>query len=197
MRYVTIPTRFGRSTVHPLIDVCRQLATVVLVQTEAGHPNVPGTVTIRSYARNIHTWWNMGLNRCDGPTLVLNDDLIADRPSLQAMFDALETSDVVHLTGREAGTTPFTGYCFGLHPNQIRPDESYTWWFGDDDLWQRAKAKGLTVTPLNLPGIVHAPRTHMFEDPHLQEAAQWDRDLYLRRWSSAPTQTAQDGLRTA
>lgn len=193
--YVVIPTRFDRATLKPLIDVCQAVATVVIVHTVPGHPEPAGTVTVRSDARNIHTWWNLALNICAGPTLVLNDDVTADPKSLTTMLQALDTADLVYLTGRQ-GTTPLTGWCFGLRPDRIRPDESFTWWFGDDDLWQRAHAKHLTIRELDLP-IRHVRTGPTFPDPAMQEAATWDQALYLRRWSSAPTRTAPPGSKTA
>lgn len=181
MRFVVIPTRFDRDTLAPLIEVCQQVATVVLVHTEPGHPEIPDTVTVRSYARNIHTWWNAGLDSCDGPTLVLNDDITATAGALEALFDALDTADLVYVTGR-SGTTPLSGWCFGLHPAGIRPDETFGWWYGEDDLYQRARTHGLRITPLDLPGIVHRRPGPMFADPDLQALAEQDRITYLRRW---------------
>ena len=183
MRSVVIPTRFNRDTLAPLVDACKKVAQVVLVHTEPGHEDVPGTVTVRNYERNIHTWWNVGLNQCDGPTLILNDDITATPDALTALFDALDSADLVYLDGKR-GRTPLSGWCYGIHPDgRLRPDESFTWWFGDDDIWQRAQRQNATVTVLDLPQIRHVSRSTAFEDPKMQEAAGWDRALYLRRWS--------------
>lgn len=183
-RFVVIPTRYGRETVVPLLEVCKQVATTIVVQTEPNLPHYKGTVTVDdSGSDSIQHWWNAGLDKCDGPALVLNDDIVATIEDLGRMFEALETgADLVYLAGHRAGhATPLTGWCYGLHPNKIRPDNAFGWWYGDDDLYQRAIRSELTIQALNLP-IEHHRSTVAFENP--VHAAMVDKDaaLYQQRW---------------
>lgn len=183
-RFVVIPTRFNRPTLPPLIEACRQVATVVLVHTEPGHVPVRGTVKVDdSDSLSIQHWWNAGLDRCTGPTLVLNDDIVATPVHLQELFDALDTADLVYVAGHRIGhPTPLTGWCYGLHPNKIRPSNDFQWWYGDDDLYYRALRDGLTVSSVDVPGIEHDRGEAAFENPVHAAMVQQDHDLFVERW---------------
>lgn len=178
---IVIPTRLDRPTVWPLIEEARQVGPVVIVHT-TDTPDVPDTITVRSTARNIHTWWNAGLDHCGDKALVLNDDIIATSSMLQLMVDALETADVVYLAGHRVGhVTPLTGWCYGIRPDKIRPDEQFGWWYGDDDLYLRAQRDGLRITPVN-SAIVHARGPVAFENPEHPAMVERDAALYHSRW---------------
>jgi len=177
---IIIPTRFDRPTLAPLVDICKTIGRVILIHTEPGHPPMPGTTTVHSEARNIHTWWNLGLNQCDGPALILNDDLIATHTALETLAAELDTADLVYLGGR-GGPSPMTGWCFGLPPDKIRPDEAFEWWYGDDDMYRRAVVYGLTVRAVEAPEIVHN-KVARFADPNLEAATVRDERLYRQRW---------------
>lgn len=178
---VVIPTRFDRDTLAPLVTECMKVARVILVHTEPGHAPVRDTVTVRSGARNIHTWWNAGLNECEGPALVLNDDVATDTGDLLAMFAALDDVDLVYAEGR-GGPMPLTGWCFGLHPDKIRPDPAFTWWYGDDDLWKRAVAEGLTTRAVVLHNTRHERPGPRFGDPAMAQVIARDEALFRSRW---------------
>lgn len=183
MRFVTIPTRFNRPTLLPLVREAQQIAHVVMVHTEPHHAPIKGTTGIESTSNSIQRWWNEGLDQCDGPTLVLNDDIIATAAQLNKLFVALESADLVYLSGHRVGhATPFTGWCFGLHPDRIRPDEVFSWWYGEDDMYQRALRAGLTVTAVDIPGIRHARAEAAFENPRHAEMAVRDGVIYQQRW---------------
>jgi len=177
---IIIPTRFDRPTLTPLVKACQATGHVILIHTEPGHPPIAGTTTIRSDARNIHTWWNLGLDQCDGPALILNDDLNVTHTALKKLATALDHTDLVYLQGR-GGPSPMTGWCFGLHPDKIRPDEAFQWWYGDDDLHRRAITEGLTVKAIPASGIVHN-KVARFADPQLEQATIRDEHLYRQRW---------------
>lgn len=183
-RFVVIPTRFNRPTLAPLIEACQQVATVVVVHTEPGHAPVRGTVTVRDHqSLSIQHWWNAGLDRCHGPTLILNDDIHATPTDLEALFDALDTADVVYVAGHRVGhRTPLTGWCYGIHPDRIRPDEAFQWWAGDDDLYLRAVDAGMNVVAVDLPGIVHKRGEAAFENPAHAAMVDADMRLLAERW---------------
>lgn len=182
-RFVVIPTRLDRPTLLPLVESARQVATVVIVHTEPGHDPIPGTVTVPDYSLSIQRWWNSGLDACSGPTLVLNDDIVADPGELDLLFETLETADVVYLSGHRAGhRTPLTGWCFGIWPDRIRPSDDFGWWAGDDDLYLRAVEAGMTVTAVDVPGIRHERIEAPFGNPIHAEMAQADMRLLQERW---------------
>lgn len=182
-RFVVIPTRFDRVTTLPLIEVCREVAVPVIVHTEPGHPEIRGTVPVHDYSLSIQRWWNSGLNQCAGPTLVLNDDIVAAPEDLAALFDALDDADVVYLAGHRIGhRTPLTGWCYGIRPDVIRPDNAFGWWAGDDDLYLRAVRDGLRVVAVDIPQIRHERAEVAFVNPVHGEMAQADMRLLAERW---------------
>lgn len=182
---IVIPTRLDRPTVWPLIEEARQVGPVVIVHT-TDTPDVPDTITVRSTARNIHTWWNAGLDLCGDKALVLNDDIIATASMLQMLVDALDDHDLVSCAVW-GGTSSASGFCFGIRPEVIRPDESYTWFYGDDDLWLRAHQQGLRVGAVPVP-VVHVDEYKPTMYPEEFTDAVWaDRQLFADRWRSGDT----------
>lgn len=182
-RFVVIPTRLDRPTLVPLVEAALEVAKVVIVHTEPGHEPLPGTIAVDDFSLSIQRWWNTGLDRCTGPTLILNDDIVARPEDLTALFDALDSADVVYLAGHRIGHfTPLTGWCYGIHPDQIRPSNDFGWWAGDDDLYMRAVRDGLKVVAVDVPTIRHERVDVAFANP--AHAAMVDADMKLlhERW---------------
>lgn len=182
-RFVVIPTRLDRPTMEPLVAAAREVATVVIVHTEPGHQDLAETITVRDYSLSIQHWWNAGLDVCTGPTLVLNDDIAATADDLLTLFNALEEADVVYLSGHRIGHfTPLTGWCYGIHPDRIRPSLDFGWWGGDDDLYLRAIEAGMTVVAVDIPTIRHERGVAAFANPVHAAMAEADMRLLHERW---------------
>jgi hypothetical protein len=183
VRYAVIPTRFDRETLAPLVQALQPICTVVIVHTEPDHPHIQGTVRVEDFSPSIQHWWNSGLDQCDGPTLVLNDDIEASTEDLEALFGALDHNDVVYVAGHRIGhRTPLTGWCYGIHPDRIRPDEAFGWWAGDDDLFLRAMAENMAVAAIHLPNIVHKRIEAAFGNPVHAAMVDADMKLLAERW---------------
>jgi hypothetical protein len=197
MNYVVIiSTLDDRSPwVWQLIDEAQKVATVVLVHTREGSEPVPGTVTVHAEHVGLHfqRWANLGLDECDGPTLIINDDIIIDAEGMAEMFRKLETNDLVTLPGR-IGASPLTGWCFGLNPAVFRYDEAYTWHYGDDDIWERAKRDRSRVGVANVP-IVHDRGDHPKFPPELRDQVRRDRALFNQRWTRGAAAKARADAR--
>ena len=175
---LVIPTRFGRDTLPALVDTAAHVGTVILVHTEPGHDDHPDAVNLHDYRRNIHHWWNTGLDACDGPALVLNDDVTATPDALQNMLDELRYADLVYAPGRSRkAMTPITGWCYGVRSERLRPDPAFVWWYGDDDLYQRAQSRRMVPAR-----ITHLQRDDMGPAAEFAEAVHADRALYASRW---------------
>lgn len=103
----------------------------------------PDVINLDSYEFNIYKWWNMGIDYAKkrGAThvAILNDDLVLkDRP-LQKILKVMVEEDATIGYPLPASSEP-CGYCFVLNlEHGIYPDENYTWWYGDNDLYERAK----------------------------------------------------------
>jgi hypothetical protein len=98
---------------------------------------------------NIHRWWNKGINyakeRGAKYVAVLNDDLALEDNPLNTIANAMEeTKSAIGFPYPHTGH--ICGYCYILNVETgLMPDESYRWWFGDNDLYLRAKNLGGSV----------------------------------------------------
>lgn len=178
---VVIPTRFRSPQLANLIAVAKQVANVVIVHTEPHHAPVAGCVNVLDERRNIHHWWNTGLDRCVGPTLLLNDDIATTTEALTELLTALDDADLVTLP-KDHGTTPLSGWCFGIHPDgNLRPDPAYGWWFGEDDIWRRATQGDYRIAVVNAD-VRHENENTSAVSPEFRQQIRADRRLYASRW---------------
>jgi hypothetical protein len=74
------------------------------------------------------------------------------------------------------------GYCWVLDlASDVRPDESYRWWYGDRDLDIQARRAG---------GVAHVPAMvrHVHgneltrENPELMKLTEADEDYFFEKW---------------
>lgn len=143
--WLTIPSGTRREY---LTDIIRDSGIpknqIVLVNTVDCEPT-PGIHNLYSYILepNIQRWWNKGIRYAmdHGAThvAVLNDDIeLIDNP-LQKIFNLMVLEDATIGYPLPASSDP-CGYCFILNTQHgIFPDEKYKWWYGDNDLYRRAK----------------------------------------------------------
>jgi hypothetical protein len=148
---------------------------------------------------NIHTWWNAGIDQAmqhgADIVVVVNDDVAAAPGALLELASHIEAGepaspmlvwphDAEHAKGR---VTPMTGWCWAIDPARIRPDESFEWWYGDNDLELRARAMGAVRgghgEPLaaHVPGIRHL-RTDFSYDRDVSREIARDRRLFAARY---------------
>lgn len=183
-RYVVIISTLDDRApyVWQLIDEARKVATVVLVHTKP-HTDIPGTITV--HAENIHLhyprWANLGLDQCDGPTAIINDDILVHSDGIKTMLDMVSAGyPLVTLPGR-IGATPLTGWCFAIDPKVFRFDEEYRWFYSDDQLWEEAKRDGHRIGVANT-AIVHDRGDHGRFPAELRQQTVADRLRFERAW---------------
>lgn len=177
-----IPTRFTNAGLWPLVEALNAAnIRTVLVHTEPGHDDVPNVVNVREYARNIHSWWNVGLDECSGAALILNDDIVGDPKAFTALLNALEHADLVTLP-KGYGNTPLSGWCFGIHPDgNLRPDPEFIWFYGEDDIWYRAVRDGAKIVTVDVP-VIHERDDAPIVPDEFRQAVRADRQLFMLRW---------------
>lgn len=187
-RHVVIPTTLSDRSplVHNLIREARQVAEVVVVHTTETD-EVKGTTTVRAHDTGLHfsRWINLGLDQCDGPTLQLNDDLLISAESMTAMLDTVKRYDLTVLP-KHGGVTPISGWCMAIDPNIIRHDESYQWWYSDDDIWERATREKLAIGLIDVP-VVHSRGNHPKYPLHLAQKVMADRARFAGLWRGGNT----------
>lgn len=138
---------------------------------------------------NIHRWWNLGLTilehlGCTYAT-VLNDDTEIDTHTLRHMREALQVTGATLSHPGPPGATPGHAWTLNLQ-HGIRPDQNYSWWYGDNQLYEDAHHKGHGVTALphlTIPHHHHNQTTS--SNPQLQALAEQDKQRWDSRHSRA------------
>lgn len=134
-------------------------------------------------AMNIQRWWNDGIDLAVShgadAVVVVNDDVAAAPGALLELAAHIEAGepqapmlvwpdDPEHARGR---VTSMSGWCWAIDPHRIRPDESFQWWYGDNDLELRARAmrpdsgvravEGLDIKHLRTDWTYERPVQHL------------------------------------
>lgn len=137
--WVTIPSGTRRQYLQQIIDTCGvPLSRIVLVNTADNAPT-DGVHNMWSDELNIYKWWNMGIDTAQAGgashVAVLNDDVQLIGDPLNRIYDLMGNATI----GQPRMET-ICGYCFVINVDHgLRADESYTWWYGDNDLYERAE----------------------------------------------------------
>lgn len=105
---------------------------------------------------NIQRWWNIGIQEASRhgarAIAVMNDDCHIGLGALEKLFQALDSGATLSTPARE-GEKPVHSRRLSLPyrpvlqgslwmldlSTNLRPDEEFTWWFGDNDLDIRAR----------------------------------------------------------
>lgn len=180
---VVIASELTRSQHTPnLIDTCRQVTDVIVVHTVDGRPDVPGCVNLRDPRRHYAAWINTGLDAApDGPVLVLNDDVLLTVENIATILDhALRADLVVVPNTHKRAVTPISGWCFAV--NGERLDETYQWFYSDDDLWERVVAANGRITVVPGDTVTHERDKRPRYPAEFATAIPHDRILFARRW---------------
>ena len=183
--WLTIPVGERRKYLKKIIEDSNiPNERIVIVNTFDNTPT-PYVHNIYDHGEiNIHRWWNKGIHfakhRGAEYMAVLNDDLVLSDDPLNKIAKLMEE------TGATLGhpvphSGHMSGYCFVLNlKHGILPDESYRWWFGDNDLWDQAKKLGGVIG-----ASAHVKHLHGNEltsnSPKLLALAEDDKKLYLSR----------------
>lgn len=153
---------------------------------------------------NIHRWWNAGIAvaEASGAThvAVCNDDIAIDAHTIPAMVDAMRDTGAVLAcpSTRDPGRVlhdvdplmdapprrVLDGACWVLDlAAPLRPDESYRWWCGDNELdfTARRHLGGVVTVGSVVYRHVH-PSEATFSTPALGRLAEQDLALFRSRW---------------
>lgn len=162
---------------------------------------------------NISRWWNVGLNFIKGwnagigynkeyYVAILNDDIEAPENLVRDLATAMETDKTVAafpdihnvgpgiLTQREP-TSVFhrmQGYAFCLRGSaNLKADEDFVWWCGDDDLDWAARGAGGVSRVANI-SVKHrvAEDDWAITNPELQEQTAKDMQHFVDKWGMRP-----------
>lgn len=137
-------------------------------------------ITDRGDGINIQRWWNIGISYlvergCDH-VAVLSDDVVIDSGTLPALSAALDESGATLAVPVTPGS-PMFAFCLNV-AHGVRGDESYAWWYGDDQILEdAAAAHGIVSAPHAYALHVH-PNERTAASRELQALA----DVDARTW---------------
>jgi len=183
--WLTIPTGERRQYLDDIIkDSNIPHERIVIVNTFDKTPT-PYVHNIYDHGEiNIHRWWNKGIHfakhRGAEYMAILNDDVLLSNDPLNKIAKVMEE------TGATLGhpvphSGKISGYCFVLNlKHNILADESYRWWFGDDDLWNQAKKLGGVIGAS--ANVKHLHGNELTSNsPKLMALVSADKKLHLSR----------------
>lgn len=198
--YLTIPTAGS----HPKLldglvtDSGLPRDRVILVRTRPEVDLPVGCTVVDDFGEiNIQRWWNTGIGEAvsRGATVVAvsNDDVSIGPATISTLVDALAQSGAVISTPNRLGlrvglhqgvTIPYEpviwGCLWALDTRcKLRPDERFSWWFGDVDLDIRARRdfSGVVSCEVDFQHHFAGEATNM--SPELMAASAEDANTFM------------------
>lgn len=149
---------------------------------------IPGAHHIpQSSEINIQRWWNIGIDYAQehGATrvLVVNDDVSFGPELIPTMSEAMHKASAALAFVARQGDARLDGSCWMLDlSSDVRPDERFKWWYGDDDLVQQAKGRVIHVPVL---GFMHHHEAELTRNStELTELTRNDEFMFREKWSN-------------
>ena len=186
--WLTIPTGTRRQYLADIIKESQiSPEKIVIVHTVESEP-IEGVNNIWDLDPvNIHRWWNRGIDvaRTFGADYiaVLNDDVVLkNNPINKIAYGMNKLKATLGYPLPYAGHIP--GYCWVLDiKSNIRADENFRWWYGDDDIRLKAKEQGEVVY---IPAEVeHLHPNHLTStNEELMELTKADQTYFEEKWGT-------------
>jgi hypothetical protein len=185
---LVVPTKGDRPYLPAMIEASGlPKSRIFVVVTTDAEVDYKATIIRDTGDVNIHRWWNKGIDAANragaSHVAILNDDLIIPPNLLRDMSRQLGKTDASLCWVRSDNRTrdPITGWAFMLNTiHGIRPDESFRWWYGDDDLARQARRIG-GVTQVGTRVRHMHPNELTTQSWALQLLANADKILYDKR----------------
>jgi hypothetical protein len=185
--WLTIPTGTRRQYLADIINESQiSPEKIVIVHTVESEP-IEGVNNVWDLDPvNIHRWWNRGIDiaRTFGADYiaVLNDDLrLKNNPINKIAYGMKKLDAVLGYPLPYSGHIP--GYCWVLDiKSNIRADENFRWWYGDDDIRMKAKEIGEVVyIPAEVEHLHGNHLTSINED--LMKLTIADKEYFEKKWN--------------
>jgi len=193
--WLVVPTA-GRATLAPAIASSGIPPERVVIVATAPSITVPSWChVIADFGEvNIHRWWNAGLDYAAEHgarwACVINDDVLLDETTVPALVAAAERTGAALasiggdtlLRDPSPSRRSIEGACWLLDLSSgLRPDESYRWWYGDDDLDWRARRDHGGVALTEAPFVHLHPNALTEATPALMQLTYADAQLWAQR----------------
>jgi len=201
---MTVPTEASRpELLASLIDNCGlPHECIVIVATMPGLVFPAGVVVIEDFeSPNIQRWWARGIAEAErrGATsvAVVNDDVRLVPSTLITLANELSQTgaaiaspsrlpfhDGVHMRLSLPYERRLSGCLWVLRlDSDLRPDQRYTWWYGDDDLDIRARRQfgGVVLAAVEFEHLHEGRATAT--SPVLQAMSAQDAQTFERQYA--------------
>ncbi len=145
-RFAVIPTGNRPEEYKLVIDWCRKhdVLPITIATSEEANKYAEG-IHIRDDGLNISHWWNLGLEfiskaqiKEDHVIAILNDDVTLPDKWFEVIEQAISNNHWSGASGKRGNRNLYnkiSGYAFALNGKDgIRADESFVWYYGDDDI---------------------------------------------------------------
>ena len=185
--WLTIPSGDRRQYLPEIIKESQiPLNKIVIVHTVESEP-IEGVNNIWDLEPvNIHRWWNRGIDvaRTFGADYiaVLNDDVkLRNNPINKIAQSMKELNAIIGYPLPYTGH--ISGYCWVLDiKSNIRADENFRWWFGDDDIRIRAALQGeIAYVPVE---VEHIHPNHLTStNEELMKLTKADEEYFKKKWN--------------
>lgn len=189
--WLIVPTLGNRmASLRPLLRDAGMPAVVIDTGDAGLSPSSDEHVVLKDDGpMNIQRWWNLGIDYavkygdCD-VAVVVNDDVEAEPGEFRRLAERLSVTGMdlmypwvpEHAHGR---VTAITGWCFAIDPQCLRPDETFEWWYGDNDLELRTEV-GCAMSFDGLR-VRHLRKDWSYDRP-VDAMIRRDRELFNIRW---------------
>lgn len=209
LTFAVIPTHDRPAELRQTISSLDLPPERILVIDNASTPPVAGVaaqvVRDEEQPPNISRLWNIGLDWAHEQAAgekyavaVLNDDLVLPPGFLDAMTGALNRYGAAIAYPDRSGDNPdwhnteqgpvlkphrMTGYAFVVDGQaNLRADERFRWWYGDDDLEWRAQAAGGTVRVGGVTVEHLYSNASTYGSPVLNAQTEVDAQSFIAKW---------------
>jgi hypothetical protein len=157
---------------------------IVFVNNKEGYTRYPGVHHIEDFDDiNIYRWWNKGIDFAQSKgakyVAILNDDLEFDHTFIPSLFSFLIKNKLSIADTDRSNNGGGAAWMMDLSYN-LRLDERFRWWYGDTELFDRAKK--VHKFKKFVPGFFRHfhPDGNLHNNGVLQKISEEDRKLYFQ-----------------
>lgn len=183
--WITIPVGSREKYLPDLLVSLKDFhSRIVFVNNVAGYTKYDNVHHIEDFEDiNIYRWWNKGIDFAEKQgaeyVAVLNDDLMFDHTFIPSLYNYLVRNKLAIADTDRSNNGGGAAWLMDLSFN-LRLDERFRWWYGDTELFDRAKH--VYKFEKFVPGYfkhLH-PNGSLDSRDDLQEIALQDRELYKK-----------------
>jgi len=181
--WVTVPIGKRENYIPGLLSGLENFSDrIIFVNNSPGYTRFSNVHHIEDFGEiNIYRWWNTGINYAydNGAEYVaiLNDDVVFDNLFISSICEFLIINKLAIVDVLNSGNGGGSAWIMDLSYN-LRLDERFRWWYGDTELFDRAR-KMNKFGKFVYKGFNHiSPNGNLTENKMLQSLVNQDKELF-------------------